>query len=258
VKKRLAEAKKVYTDKAEKFRKAVTEHLDKREEDARKAGNKKLVDQAKDERTAFEGRGEVPATCPPALLAQMKVARADLNAAFAAAVRGYLLLKEDAAAEAVEKEQQQFVLDGAILFGKRTYLSALKAFDVKVWNNYFEPDTKRAKVNGETVPHSIIMHPDRKTFASASFSIGGKAVVFHARVGVPKHEDIGGDPQSPLTFEVLGDGKALWKSEPVAKLEVFQTCAINVEKVRTLTLRVHCSDGRDWAHGVWFAPFVAE
>src|SRR5262245_13150537 len=61
VKKKLAEARKVYTEEAERFKQAVTDFLDKREEDARKAGNKKLLDQVKVERAAFEQQSELPA-----------------------------------------------------------------------------------------------------------------------------------------------------------------------------------------------------
>ena len=42
--------------------------------------------------------------------------------------------------------------------------------------------------------------------------------VFRSAVGVPNHEGIAGPPATPLVFEVLGDNKSLWKSEPVSKL----------------------------------------
>jgi hypothetical protein len=265
VKKRLAEAKKVYTDKAEKFRKAVTEHLDKREADARKAGNKKLLDQTKAERTALEDRGELPPGCPPALLTQMRTARADLNAAFAAAVKGYLLLKDDTAAEATEQEQQQFALNAALLFGKKTYLVALQHYDVKAFRDWFTNDGTQAdkkdvkyKLNGELVPHSINMVPPTKGTAQVKYPLGGKWTAFRATVGVPKIEDAAENPASALTFEVLGDGKSLWKSEPVTKLDEFQTCAVSVEKVKVLTLLIHAAGRYYWARSVWFEPVLIE
>ena len=66
VKEKLFQAKKAYDGETQKFRAAVAELLDKREEDARKAGNKKLVDQVKGEREKFEKGGELPASVPPA------------------------------------------------------------------------------------------------------------------------------------------------------------------------------------------------
>jgi hypothetical protein len=265
VKKRLAEAKKVYTDAVETFRKAVTDHLAKREEDARKAGNRKLVDQAKAERTAFEVGDEVPANCPPALLTQMKTARADLDAAFAAAVKGYLLLKDDTAAEATEKEQQQFQVASALLFGKRVYLVALKHNALKDEKNWFTdngalagPGGAKIKRDGLPVPHSVHTYPPNKGTAEVSYLLAGKWTALSTSVGVPKIEDNAEPPVSPLTFEVVGDGKSLWKSEPVTKLDTFQACRLNVTKVKTLTLRVHCPQENHWARAVWFEPILAE
>jgi hypothetical protein len=54
VKEKLFQAKKEYDAAVQKFKKAITELLDKREDDARKKGDKKLVDQIKAERDAFE------------------------------------------------------------------------------------------------------------------------------------------------------------------------------------------------------------
>jgi hypothetical protein len=92
VKKRLDAAKRAYDDEAEKFKKAIAEYLDKREDGARKAGNKKLVDQVKAEQKAFEKQGELPAVYPVALQAQMKTARTALDRAYTAAVKDYLRL----------------------------------------------------------------------------------------------------------------------------------------------------------------------
>ena len=147
--------------------------------------------------------------------------------------------------------------DSALLFGKRTHLSSLKASNVIVRNNWFEKDTSKYKMDGEAVPHSIFMHPDPKGEGRASFPLAGKAMAFQASVGIPKHEDQQPDPASAVTFEVWGDGKLLWKSEPVSKLDTFQKCTISVEKVKTLTIRASCKD-HSWAHAVWFAPFFVE
>ena len=265
VKKKLAEAKKAYADEAEKFQKAVTDLLDKREADARKAGNKKAVEQAKAERFAFETQGELPAMCPPALLTQVRTARAKLDAAFTAAVKEHVRLKEDVEAEAIEKEQHQFQLASAILFGKRTYLVTLKHYEVKARDDWFSNNGTKAdrkevkyKLNGELVPHSIFLHPPDKGAAQVKYPLGGKWLVFKAIVGVPTIEEATPNPHSALTFEVLGDGKSLWKSEPVTKIDTFQTCTVRVEKVKILTLHVHAAGSSDWGRAVWFEPILIE
>jgi len=258
IKEKLYQAKKEYDGEVRKFRKGVGEFLAKREETARNAGNKKLVDQVKAEQEAFEKLGELPAKLPSTLQDQLRNARIKLDKAYTTAIKAYVQAKEDAAAEAAEKEQQKFISDFTIQYGKRTYLSSLKASDVKVWNDWFEKDSTKAKKDGKIVPHSILMHPDSKTYSNASYNLDRKALIFSASVGIPDHEQIDGNPRSALTFEVLGDGKSLWKSEPVGVRASFQTCTIRVDKVKTLTLRIHCPDHNGCAHGTWFTPYIVE
>src|SRR5262245_24320068 len=136
VKEKLFQAKKEYDGEMQKFRKAVGEALDKREADARKAGNKKLVDQVKSDRDRFDKTGEPPAESAPALK-QLATARSALDKAYQAAVRDYLKLKADDDADAAEKERQQFLFTSAFVVGKRTHLTGLKPFDIRAWNNWF-------------------------------------------------------------------------------------------------------------------------
>lgn len=257
VKKKIAEAKKEFDGEVQKLQKAVADSFDKREAEARRVGNKKLVDEIRAERERFEKSGALPADPPKAAQAQVTAARVKLDKTYSGAVRDLIKLREDTRAEETEKEQQKVVTDAALRFGKRTYLGALKAFDVKTYNNLFEKDTDRFKIRGEPVPHSLFMHPTTRSFATVSYALAGKATLFHAVVGIPKQERIN-EPASALTFEVMGDGKSLWKSEPVKTRDAFQTCVIKVEKVKTLTLRVHCPDDQASAHAVWFGPFVVE
>lgn len=258
VRSKLLRAKTEYETEVQKFNKVVTESLDAREATARKNGNKKALDEVKAQRKAFEDAGELPPTLPPGSLTQMRAAVAKFDKAHTEAVKELVKIKQDAAAETVEKEQKRFALDSAVQFGKRTYLTALKVSDVKVWNKFFEVDSKKGQEDGRVVPHSILMHPDVQTYANASFQLDGRSGVFRARVGTPKHDPTLGDPASPLTFEVLADGKSVWKSEPVTKVGTFQTCTVRVEKAKVLTLRVHCAEAHGGAHAAWLGPFVAE
>lgn len=257
VKEKLFQAKKEYDGETRKFRAAVTEALDKREEAARKAGDKKALDAIKAERDRYDKDGELPTATPAAALTQVRAARATLDKAYTAAVKDYTRLREDAA-EAAEKGQQEFNLNAAVAFGKRTYVTTLKVSEIKVWNNFFEVNSKKAVMEGKVVPNSVLMHPDVRTYANASFTLNSRPVAFGVTVGTPKHDPTLGDPASALTFEVLGDGKTLWKSEPVEKVATFQSCIVKIDKAKTLTLRIHCRDERGGAHAAWFAPFIVE
>jgi hypothetical protein len=258
VKEKLFQAKKEYDAEVQKFKKSVTELLDKREDTARNSGNKKVVDQIKAERDAFERTGELPSTVPASLREPLTAVRVKLDKTYAAVIKDYVRLKMDDAAGAAEKERLGFHLDSAAAFGKRTYLSAIAPSDVRVWGDTFEKDSARYKMNGTPVPHSIFMHPFVRSDSTVSYVLPPKAAVFRASVGVPKWDNNVDDPATALTFEVLGDGKSLWKSEPIAKRDTFQTCTLSLEKVKKLTLRVNCPGELANAHAVWFAPYVAE
>lgn len=110
---KLDEAKAAYEASSEKYRAAVGVWLDKREASAREKGDKKLVDQVKAERQAFDERGELPPGAPVALKSRITSARAALDSAYKAAVREYTRAKRDEEAAAVEKEWEQFKADAA-------------------------------------------------------------------------------------------------------------------------------------------------
>jgi hypothetical protein len=268
VKEKLFQAKKAYDAEVQKFKKAITDQLDKREDDARKAGNKKQVDQIKVERDAFEKTGELPQMVPSSIREPVTAARTKLDKAYTTAVKEYLKSKMDDAADATEKERQEFILNWSLMFGKKTYLASLKHFDVKVWNNTFvnngtfrlyENDERiRIKIKGDFVPHSIFLHTSDKEDAQVKYPLGGKWTAFRATIGVPKIKDNQEDPFSPLIYEVLGDGKPLWKSEPVTKIDAFQICTVNVEKVKTLMLRIQAPEKNGWAWTFWIEPILVE
>jgi F0F1-type ATP synthase membrane subunit b/b' len=263
VKEKLFQAKKEYDAEVQKFKKAISETFDRREDDARKKGDKKQVDQIKGERDAFEKTGELPQMVPSSIREPARTARAKLVKDYAASIKEYVRLKMDEAAAATEKELLEFQITSGLMFGKRIYLVALKHFDVKVDNrwafaNNGTADGEKIKIDGRLIPHSINFVPPEKGIGEVSYPLAGKWTVFRATIGVPKTRDKAEDPHSSLTFEAVGDGKSLWKSEPVSKLDTFQTCTINIDKVKTLTLRVHCPGSNGWAATCWIEPILVE
>jgi hypothetical protein len=104
VRTKLDKAKAAYTADVENYRATVAAWFDKREEAARKNGDKKAVDQIKAERQAFDGKGELPKHFPPAMRSQLTAARTKLEAAYKAAISEYIKGKRDEDATAVEKE----------------------------------------------------------------------------------------------------------------------------------------------------------
>lgn len=262
---KLDAAKKEYEGEVKKFKRAVAAYHDKLEEAARAKGDKKGVDAVKKGRDEFRTAGTLTATAKQQpFLTPMAAARQKLLDAYPVAVKEFTRAMLDAEAAAAEKEWHEAVVSSALLIDKKTYLVSLKHFDLKVENKWFTnngtaPDSKaKLKMNGEYVPHSIFVAPQSKSAAQVRYSLGGRWAAFRASVGTPTIEEKTYPPSSPLTFEVLGDGKSLWRSKPVTQLDTFQTCELNVTNVKTLTLLVHCPDANNWARAVWFEPILIE
>lgn len=108
IKKKLDAAKRAYESELESFGKSVIEWLDKREELARKDGNKKQVDLIKSERAAFQNEGELPKDLPITVRRKATIAKATIEAAYAAAVKEYTKARQDDEASDVEKELADF------------------------------------------------------------------------------------------------------------------------------------------------------
>jgi hypothetical protein len=263
LKKKLDDARKEYTDQAEALKAAVGTLLDKREEAARAKRDKKLVDRVAAERDAFKARGE-----PPAGVARgpLVAARHKLAVTYTDAVKDYTRLKLDDAAAAAEKERVAFLVESAALAGKKSYLSSLKHFNLKVTRGWFSNagtaptvNNRPLKLNGEPVPHTIFIHPPTRGAAQVSYNLAGKWAVLKTAVAVPRIElENTQNAVSPLTFEVLGDDKSLWKSEPTVKVGAVQECEVKVERVKVLTLRVHCPGSDGWGRAVWYEPVLIE
>jgi hypothetical protein len=109
VRDKLFAAKVAYDKEMAACRAAVGEWLDKREEAARKAGDKKAVDAVKADRKAFDEAGELPKGAPANIQQKPAQARKALEGAYAEAVKAYTKAKKDDQAAAVEKELDAFL-----------------------------------------------------------------------------------------------------------------------------------------------------
>jgi len=113
VKVKLDAAKASYEAAYSDYRQAVGAWFDKRDESARKDGNKKLVDVIKTERLTFDERGELPKATPKTLRDQLAAARGKMEAGYRDAMKAYTKARMDAEAAAVEKELKTFMKPAA-------------------------------------------------------------------------------------------------------------------------------------------------
>jgi hypothetical protein len=109
IKARLEKAREAYEAEVGKLSNSLLDVLQQREDAARKSGDKKLVDRIREERNAFESRGQLPrSAATPAQLRELKQARSAMEAAYQAAVKEYTKAKKDDDASAVEQELKVF------------------------------------------------------------------------------------------------------------------------------------------------------
>lgn len=146
---------------------------------------------------------------------------------------------------------------------KVKFLSDMKEFDVKVaegrfankgFLGYSAAGSNRIKVSGKESPNGLSMCPNSNTYACAKFRIEKTAQTFLASVAL--NDTANPPPPTPLTFEVHGDGKVLWKSKPVTVTRSVQECKVDVTGVEVLELRVDCPGSYVNAQAVWLDPHV--
>jgi hypothetical protein len=264
VKEKLNAAKHEYNLESEKYRKLITDQFEKQEDAARKAGDKKALAQVKADQKTFEKTGRPPALMPAAARQHFLMVRAKVNANYSEAVKAFIRLKLDDDADATDGAQREFLAASGILAGKSSYLVSLKHADAKVgWGTFTNNGTLTGtgppfNFHAGPAPHSILMAPVESSFSTVSYTLGKKLACFHATVGIPKIEENTQNPATAVTFEVVGDGKSLWKSKPVGKVDEFQSCDVWLQGVKVLTLRVHCPGKIDWVRSVWFEPMLIE
>ncbi len=111
-------------------------------------------------------------------------------------------------------------------------------------------------IKGTRCPHSIYMHPPRDSFATAAFRLDKSYQRLKTEAAIPSLEDYSrqGNPVTPLTFEVLGDGKSLWKSGELQTKEATESCDVSIKGVESLELRVYCPGADNWAIAAWIEP----
>jgi hypothetical protein len=138
-----------------------------------------------------------------------------------------------------------------------THLSSLPATAKRLQNGWFEIGTvwNQPIIQGNRRgDNSIFLHAKPDSFTSVSYQLPTGQDLFESGVVVPKVKGEQGNPATPLVFEVWGDGRILWRSQPVAVMNQMQDCRVGIKGVRTLELRVVCPGRDNWGVAVWFEP----
>jgi hypothetical protein len=109
----------------------------------------------------------------------------------------------------------------------------------------------RIAVNGKTFQHSLGAHPPLGGVSRVVYVLGRRFKTLFGSVGI---SDTGGRSGSPLTFEILGGGKSLWRSKPIDAAGRLVEFGVDVRNTDRLALVVHCPGSNHGAHAVWIEP----
>ena len=141
------------------------------------------------------------------------------------------------------------------------FLSEMQEFDVKAGPWGFGKGSKKGSekvpiiIRGITSAHGLGMHPPSSGVSSVKYHLDRGYTTFVAGAVIGWNSR-GARVYSPLTFTVLGDGKVLWESQPMQRVEQVQPCKLDVRGVGILELRVVCRGINENAHACWLEPHL--
>lgn len=116
------------------------------------------------------------------------------------------------------------------------------------------PDNIRGssiKIGGTASPFGLSVQPLPNSSSRLRYRLDGAFKRFKGSVGL---NDRSGESKTALAFEVLGDGKSLWKSQPVKALKDAEDFDLDISDIRELTLVVDCPGDNASALAVWVEP----
>jgi hypothetical protein len=110
---------------------------------------------------------------------------------------------------------------------------------------------EKIRVNGVYAPKGIFLHPDAGRVGDVKYQLPGAFRTLITKVGL---NDTCNGSVTPVRFEVFGDGKPLWQSEPMQKGKILQAVLVPITGVKVLELRVESEGDYTGAHCVWVNP----
>ena len=138
----------------------------------------------------------------------------------------------------------------------RTYLADLTpaAFDVY---QGIDPRKPCGPVCGKTPTHGLLAGPPKPNHSSAIiFNLKGGFRKLTGSYGIGDGD--GRPPASPLTFRIVGNGRTVWKSQPLQAHGVTGTFQARMEHVKKLELIVECPGDYSFCGATWIDPVLTK
>ena len=102
------------------------------------------------------------------------------------------------------------------------------------------------RLTGEKVTHSLFAHPKDNGYSFIEYKLNGACTAFQTTVY--------NNSERALVFEVLCDGKSLWKSRESNRPGSKEAVELPMNGVQTLELRTHCRGSHFSAWCWWIEP----
>lgn len=109
-------------------------------------------------------------------------------------------------------------------------------------------------VDGNRSPNGLFTHPRERGRGSVRYALDGQYATFTAEVGIADDQDP--QPQSPVTFTVVGDGRVLWTPPAIATKRRRAECSVDIHGIKQLELVASAAGSHYFAHAVWLEPRV--
>lgn len=108
------------------------------------------------------------------------------------------------------------------------------------------------KVQGKEYPHALSMHPPAKGISYVAYQLDGKCLELKGAAAIWDNWP----SKAIVTFNVIGDGKLLWKSRPLQGAGAGQSFRVSLRGVKALKLVVECPGDNTNATAVWLMPAI--
>lgn len=154
----LEHARQKYKKDIEQFDKSISDLLEKKEDAARRTGNKQTLDAVNAERKSFADDQVIPSFAPNSFAKKQTAIRADLERAYSAAIKDYIKKRADDDAAKIESELKEFRNAPKVTAIRRKLLGTWKLQVVTGYtaNVIFQDDgTVKHTVIGSTKPYRI-------------------------------------------------------------------------------------------------------
>ena len=109
----------------------------------------------------------------------------------------------------------------------------------------------QVSVRGVISPFGLSVEPPANGSSRVVYRLDGPYKKFQGSIGL---NDVAGESKTALVFRILGDGKELWKSQPVRTLRDGEDFEVDVSGVSELTLAVDCHGDNFAALAAWVEP----